>query len=175
MVFNNRYRRLIDALHNLAFLFPVARKRGYGYICFKMAAKCAYFGCSNRMYETNGNRTGFTFWSIPCGKKKLAEFGKIGCPERCQGRTDLWLRMQRGFVSVHFQQSDIVRVPGGSRFRLKIGTLSLKWNQRPAGEQKKWKAPKTEVNHVTSCTSQQTQGKLLKVKQDLSLHHNFIP
>ena len=39
--------------------------------------------------------------------------------------------------NLHFQQSDIVRVPGGSRLRLKIGTLPLKWNQRPAGEQKK--------------------------------------
>ena len=64
----------IDALHNSAFLFPVARKRGYGCICFKMAAKsqgkqCAYFGCSNRMYDANGNRTRFTFFSIPRGKK----------------------------------------------------------------------------------------------------------
>ena len=42
--------------------------------------------------------------------------------------------------SVHFQQSDIVRVPGGSH--LKIGTLPLKWNQRPAGERKKRTAPK---------------------------------
>ena len=33
--------------------------------------------------------------------------------------------------NVRFQQSDIVRVPGGSRLRLKIGTLPLKWNQRP--------------------------------------------
>ena len=44
--------------------------------------------------------------------------------------------------NVHFQQSDIVRVPGGSRLRLKIGTLPLKWNQSPAGEQEKRKAPK---------------------------------
>ena len=32
---------IIDALHNSAFLFPVARKRGYGCISFKMAAKKA--------------------------------------------------------------------------------------------------------------------------------------
>ena len=44
--------------------------------------------------------------------------------------------------NLHFQQSGIVRVPGGSRLRLKIGTLPLKWYQRPAGEQKKRKAPK---------------------------------
>ena len=44
--------------------------------------------------------------------------------------------------NVHFQQSDIVRVPGGSRLRLKIGTLPPKWNQSPAGEQEKRKAPK---------------------------------
>ena len=44
--------------------------------------------------------------------------------------------------NVHFQQSDIVRVPGGSRLRLKIGALPLKWNQRPAEEERKRKAPK---------------------------------
>ena len=57
-----------------------------------MAAKkgkhCSYFGCSNRMYDANGNRTGFIFFSIPRGKKKFDEFRKIGCPER-QGRADL--------------------------------------------------------------------------------------
>ena len=73
-------------------------------------------------------------------EKKFDKFGKIGCPER----------QRRGFVitnatrvcNVHFQQSDIVRVPGGSRLHLKIGALPLKWNQRPAEEQRKRKAPK---------------------------------
>ena len=41
--------------------------------------------------------------------------------------------------------------------------------------EKKGKLRKTEVNHLTSCTSQQSQDQFLKVKQDLSLHHNFIP
>ena len=31
--------------------------------------QCAYFGCSNRMYDANGNLTGFIFFSIPRGKK----------------------------------------------------------------------------------------------------------
>ena len=49
--------------------------------------QCVYFGCS-RMYDANGKRTGFTFFSIPRGKKKFDELGKFGCPER-QGRTGL--------------------------------------------------------------------------------------
>ena len=73
----------IDALHNSAFLFPVARKRGYGCISFKMAAKkiqgkqCAraYFDCSNRVYDTNGDRTGLSFFSVPSGKKMRQIWG----------------------------------------------------------------------------------------------------
>ena len=38
--------------------------------------KTAYFGCSNRMYDANGNRTGFTFFSIPLGKKNSTSLGK---------------------------------------------------------------------------------------------------
>ena len=98
--------------------------------------QCAYFGCSNRMYETNGNKTGFIFFSILCGKKNSRVW---------ENRMSRTTSRKDGFVitnatrvcNLHFQQSDIVRVPGGSRLRLKIGTLPLKWNQRPAGEQKK--------------------------------------
>ena len=67
-------------------------------------------------------------------EKKFNELGKIGCPEG-QGRT---------VCNVHVQQSDIVRVPGDSRLRLKIDTLPLKWNQRPAGEQRKRTGPKNQ-------------------------------
>ena len=135
----------IDALHNSAFLFPVARKRGYGCICFKMAAKsqgkqCAYFGCSNRMYDANGNRTRFTFFSIPRGKKIRRVWENR--MSRKSGKDGFVITNATRVCNVHFQQSDIVRVPGGSRLRLKIGTLPLKWNQRPAGEQRKRKAPK---------------------------------
>ena len=75
---------VIDALHNSAFLFLVSRKRGYGCICFKIASKksqekqCAYFGCSNKMYDANGNGTSFSFFSVPRERKKFVEFGKIG-------------------------------------------------------------------------------------------------
>ena len=44
------------------------------------------------MYNANGNRTGFTFFSISRGKE-IDEFGKIGCPER-QGRTGVVIEGQ---------------------------------------------------------------------------------
>ena len=78
---------------------------------------------------------------------------------RTSGKDGVVITNATRVCNVHFQQSDIVRVPGGSRLCLKLGTLPLKWNQRPAGEQEKRKAPKTEVNHLTSCTGQQTQGQ----------------
>ena len=111
-----------------------------------MAAKrsqgkqCTYFGCSNRMYDANGNRTGFTFFSIPLGKKiRRVWENRIS---RTSGKDGFVITNATSVCNVHFQQSDIVRVPGGSRLRLKIGTLPLKWNQRPAEEQRKRKAPK---------------------------------
>ena len=76
-------------------------------------------------------------------EKKFDEFGKIGCPER-QRRCFVITNATR-VCNVHFQQSDIVRVPGGSRLRLKIGALPLKWNQRPAEEQKSSEKPKSAI------------------------------
>ena len=102
--------------------------------------QCAYFGCSNRMYDSNGNRTGFTFFSIPRGKKIRRVWENR--MSRTSGKDGFVITNATRVCNVHFQQSDIVRVPGGSRLRLKIGTLPLKWNQRPAGEKEKRKAPK---------------------------------
>ena len=88
------------------------------------------------MYETNGNRTGFTFFSIPCGKK-ISRVWENRMSRTTSRKDGFVITNATRVCNLHFQQSDIVRVPGGSRLRLKIGTLPLKWNQRPAGEQKK--------------------------------------
>ena len=63
--------------------------------------------------------------TLACGKKIRRVW------ENRTSRTTSW---KNGFVistnatrfcTVHFQESDIVRVPGDSRLRLKIGTLPL--------------------------------------------------
>ena len=92
------------------------------------------------MYDANGNRTRFTFFSIPRGKKIRRVWENR--MSRKSGKDGFVITNATRVCNVHFQQSDIVRVPGGSRLRLKIGTLPLKWNERPAGEQRKRKAPK---------------------------------
>ena len=56
---------------------------------------------------------------------------------RTSGKDGFVITNATRFCNVHFQQSDIVRVPGGSHLCLTIGTLPIKSNQRPAGEQKK--------------------------------------
>ena len=93
------------------------------------------------MHDANGKRTGFTFSSIPRGKKKIRRV-RENRMSRTPGKDGFVITNATRLFNVHFQQSGIVRVPGGSRLRLKIGTLPLKWNQRPAEEQKKRKAPK---------------------------------
>ena len=92
--------------------------------------QCAFFGCSNRMYDAN-----FTFFSIQSWKKN----GRVwkNWMSRTSRKDGFVITNATRVCNVHFQQSDIFRVPGGRRFRLKIGALPLKWNQRPAGQQKK--------------------------------------
>ena len=84
----------IEALHNSAFLFPVARKRGYMDVSFSrwrrrkakensvltLAVQTEYM-----MQMVIGQVSPFSVFLV---EKKIDEFGKIGCPER-QGRTDL--------------------------------------------------------------------------------------
>ena len=69
-------------------------------------------------------------------KKKSRRVWENGM-SRTSGKDGFVITNAARVCNVHFQQSGIVRVSGGSRLRLKIGTLPLKWNQRPAGEQKK--------------------------------------
>ena len=54
----------------------------------KQKKTVCFFGCSNKMYDVNGNRTGFTFFLVFLVEKKFDEFRKVGCPER-QERTGL--------------------------------------------------------------------------------------
>ena len=126
-----------------------------------MAAKrsqgkqCAYFGCSNRMYDANGNRTGFTFFRIPLGKQIRRVWENRTC--RTSGKDGFVITNATRVCNVHFQQSDIVRVPGGSRLRLKIGYCHSNGIRGPLKNREKEKLRKTEVSHLTSCTSQQSQ------------------
>lgn len=131
--------------------------------CFKMAAirrisqgkQCAYFGCSNRVYDAKGNQTRYRFFSF-LQEKNLGRVWENRM-SRMAGKDRFVITKAVRVYNVHFQESDILRVPGGSHLCWKKGALPLKWNQRPTGKQEKRKAPtkrKSQLSNILSKSSE---------------------
>ena len=99
----------------------------------------AFFGCSNSIYDTSGDRTDFSFFSVPHGKNIRRVWENR--MSRTAGKDEFVIA---NATRVCNQQSDIVRVPGGSRLGLNIA------NQMES--EARWRTKKRESSEKPKST-----------------------
>ena len=102
--------------------------------------ECSFFGCSNRMYDANGKKTRFRFFTFP-KDEKLRRIWENRVARK-SGNDGFRITKATVVCNVHFRTDDILRVPGGSRLDLRKGAVPLKWNERPKEKEKKRTAPR---------------------------------
>ena len=97
--------------------------------------ECSFFGCSNRMYDANGKKTRFRFFTFP-KDEKLRRIWENRVARK-SGKDGFRITKATVVCNVHFRTDDILRVPGESRLDLRKGAVPLKWNERPKEKEKK--------------------------------------
>ena len=100
--------------------------------------QCSYFNCNNRLYTPLGTRSQFHFFQVPLkSPQKTIWCNRMG---KVDGKDGFFLNKHTRICNQHFSEQDVIRVPGGKRWRLKAGALPIKAGQ-PTINYNKRKAP----------------------------------
>ena len=81
--------------------------------------QCSYFDCTNPSYLKDGQRSRFPFFKMPMNNPlKNIWCNRIG---KMDGKDGFVVTKNSKVCHVHFATEDILRVPGGKRWRLREG------------------------------------------------------
>lgn len=102
--------------------------------------QCCYFNCKNRSYTKDGQRTNFHFFKVPLASPaKNVWCNRMG---KMEGKDGFVLTQNTKVCNEHFKREDVLKVPGGKRWRLKDGVAPLKAGQ-PCPDTRRRKPPTT--------------------------------
>lgn len=91
--------------------------------------QCSHFGYTNRSYLKDGQRSRCHFFKMPMNNPlKNIWCNHIG---KMDGKDGFVVRKNSKVCHMHFVTEDILRVPGGKRWRLSDGAVPIKAGQPP--------------------------------------------
>ena len=89
--------------------------------------QCCYYKCTNRVYMNNGQRSPFNIFKVllenPLKSSWCNRMGKV------DGKDGFVVTKHTKVCNEHFSSNDMLKVPGGKRWRLKDGAIPLKAGQ----------------------------------------------
>ena len=137
--------------------------------------QCSYFNCTNRAYTKDGQRTACHFFKVPLQNPMRTTWAnRMGKKE---GKDGFMVTNNTKVCDSHFSSEDILKAPGGKRWRLKDGAIPFKASHTPAVSLKR-KPPslrsapiisikKAKVETRTYCQPKSLQSSALAVVHEL--------